>query len=138
MLLLSHRGVAAMKPDPLSRREREILDALYAMAGPAAAEEIRARLSSPPTSSAVRTMLTRLEEKGHVRHREEGLRYVYEPTTPRGAARKAALNQLVRVFFGGSRGDTVTALLRQEAWSDAELDALRAEIESVRKERKRS
>jgi len=127
-----------MKPARLSRREREILEALYASAGPAAAEEIRARLTSPPSSSAVRTMLTRLEEKGHVRHREDGPRYVYEPTTPRSAARRAALNQLVRVFFGGSRGETVTALLKQESWSDAELDALERAIDDVRMERKRS
>jgi BlaI family transcriptional regulator, penicillinase repressor len=127
-----------MKPARLSRREREIMDALYAVGAPAAAEDVRARLTNPPSSSAVRTMLTRLEEKGQVRHREEGLRYVYEPTTPRAAARRAALNQLVRVFFGGSRGETVTALLKQEPWTDEELDTLERAIGTVRKERKRS
>ena len=126
-----------MKPERLSRREREIIDALYACARPAAAEEIRARLAGAPSSSAVRTMLTRLEEKGEVRHREDGPRYLYEPTTPRAAARRAALNQLVRVFFGGSRGETVTALLKQEPWTEAELEALKSAIDAVKKERKR-
>lgn len=125
------------KPEKLSRREREIMDALFAAPDGASAEEVRARLTDPPSYSAVRTMLGRLEEKGYIRHREEGLRYVYAPTTPRTAARRAALQQLVRVFFGGSPVQTVTALLKHENWTDEELAALRNEIESVRKERKR-
>jgi len=125
-------------PEKLTRREREIMDALYESPDGASVEDVRERLVDPPSYSAVRTMLKRLEDKGHARHREEGLRYVYVPTTPRTAARKAALQQLVRVFFGGSAGQTVTALLRQESWTDAELEHLRQQIESVRKERKRS
>jgi BlaI family transcriptional regulator, penicillinase repressor len=124
--------------EKLSRREREIIDALFALGNRASAEEIRARLSDPPSSSAVRAMLTRLEAKGHVRHREEGLRYLYMPTKSRASARRTALSKLVRVFFGGSPRDTATALLKQEQWSDEELDALRSEIERVRKERKSS
>lgn len=124
--------------EKLSRREREIIDALFALGNRASAEGIRARLSDPPSSSAVRAMLTRLEAKGHVRHREEGLRYIYMPTRSRASAQRTALSKLVRVFFGGSPRDTATALLKQEQWSDEELDALRSEIERVRKERKSS
>ena len=127
-----------LKPESLTRREREIMDALFASPDGASAEEVRARLTNTPSYSAVRTMLARLEEKGHIRHREEGLRYIYLPVTSRTAARKTALQQLVRVFFGGSPGETATALLRQERWTDQELDALRREIEAVRKERNRS
>ena len=124
-------------PDKLSRREREIMDAIFALGNHASAEEIRQRLTDPPGYSAVRAMLVRLEDKGHVRHHEEGLRYVYSATMPRAAARRAALQQLVRVFFSGSHGETAAALLKQERWSDDELDALRAEIDRVRTERKR-
>ncbi len=124
-------------PDKLSRREREIMDAIFALGNHASAEEIRQRLTDPPGYSAVRAMLVRLEDKGHVRHHEEGLRYVYSATMPRAAARRAALQQLVRVFFSGSPGETAAALLKQERWSDDELDALRAEIDRVRTERKR-
>ena len=80
-------------------------------------------------------MLVRLERKGFVRHREEGLRDVYVPTTSRAAARRAALQQLVRVFFGGSPGETAATLLKQENWTAEELDALQREIQKVRKER---
>ena len=124
--------------DKLTRREREIMDAIFALPRGASVEEVRARLSEPPSYSAVRTMLSRLEEKGVIRHREAGLRYVYEPTTPKTAARKAALQQLVRVFFDGSPGATATALLENDRWTDEELDALQREITAARKERKRS
>jgi BlaI family transcriptional regulator, penicillinase repressor len=120
----------------LSRREREIMDALFALEDRGSAEEIRQQLSDPPGYSAVRAMLARLETKGYVRHREEGLRYVYMPTKSRASAQRNALDKLVRVFFGGSPRETATALLKQESWTDEELDALRSEIERVRKERK--
>jgi BlaI family transcriptional regulator, penicillinase repressor len=128
----------APRIEKLSRREREIIDALFALGNGASGEDIRARLPDPPSYSAVRAMLTRLEAKGHVRHREEGLRYIYMPTKSRASAQRTALSKLVRVFFGGSPRDTATALLKQEEWSDEELDALRSEIERVRKERKSS
>ena len=127
----------ALPPEKLSRREREIMDAIFALGEGASAEAIRDRLSEPPSYSAVRAMLVRLERKGYVRHREEGLRYIYQPTTSRTTARRAALQQLVRVFFDGSPQQTATALLAQDAWIDGELDALRAEIDKVRKERRR-
>jgi predicted transcriptional regulator len=123
-------------PHTLSRREREIMDALYTL-GEAAAEDIRGRLTNPPSYSAVRAMLVRLEAKGHIRHREEGLRYVYAPTLARSAARRSALKQFLGTFFDGSLGDMVTSLVRQESWSDEELASLQAEIDRVRKERKK-
>jgi predicted transcriptional regulator len=120
----------------LTRRECEIMDILFGL-GQATAEGIRERLTDPPSYSAVRTMLTRLEAKGSIRHREEGLRYVYAPTTSPATARRTALKQYVRTFFGGSVGEMVTSLLRQEAWTDDELNALNAEIQRARDERKK-
>lgn len=114
------------------------MDALFALGDRASAEEIRERLSDPPSYSAVRTMLTRMEAKGLVRHSEEGLRYVYTPAQSRTSVQRRALDKLIHVFFGGSRAKTAAALLRQERWTDDELDALSAEIEAVRRERKRS
>ena len=128
----------APQMEKLSRREREIMHVLFVLGNRASAEEIRVRLTDPPSSSAVRAMLSRLEGKGHLRHREEGLRYVYSPTTPPAAARRKALQQHLSVFFGGSPGEMATALLRHEAWTDDELDALHKEIERIRKERKQS
>src|SRR5688572_7452650 len=122
--------------DQLSRREREIMDAVFALANRASAEDIRARLSHPPSNPAVRAMLARLEAKGYLRHTEDGVRYMYSATTSPVTARKAALQQYLRVFFGGSVNQMMTALLSQESWTDDELDALQAEIERVRKERK--
>ena len=124
--------------DKLSRREREIMNAIFALGNDASAEDIRARLIDPPSYSAVRAMLVRLEAKGHVRHREEGLRYIYTATISHTAAKRAAFRDYVKVFFGGSRGDMLTTLLRQEPWTDDELEALRAEIDRVRTERKKS
>ncbi|HVS30259.1 MAG TPA: BlaI/MecI/CopY family transcriptional regulator [Thermoanaerobaculia bacterium] len=120
----------------LSRREREILDVLFALGEESSAEEIRERLSDPPSYSAVRAMLAKLEAKGAVRHREKGLRYVYAPTTSRSTARKSALRKLVDVFFEGSAGQAATALLKDEAWSDDELERLAREIDRVRKGRR--
>jgi predicted transcriptional regulator len=120
----------------LSRREREIMEALFAAGNRATAEEIRARLHQPPSYSAVRAMLARLEAKGVLRHSEEGGRYVYSATASPTAARKRALRQYVRVFFGGSVGQLMSALLTQESWTDEELDALQSEIDRVRRERR--
>lgn len=121
----------------LSRREREIMDVLYALGDAATAEEIREKLSDPPSYSAVRAMLAKLEAKGVIRHRTEGLRYVYSPVTSRTAAQKKAVNNLMKVFFEGSATQAITALLKQESWSDDELDALRKEIDDVRKSRRK-
>jgi predicted transcriptional regulator len=128
---------ASPSPDKLTRREREIMNAVFASDNRATAEEIRARLLMPPSSSAVRTMLARLEAKGYLRHSEEGVRYVYSATTSQASAKRSALRQYLRTFFGGSPGQMVTTLLRQESWTEEELDAISAEIERVRKQKRR-
>jgi BlaI family transcriptional regulator, penicillinase repressor len=128
-----------MKKKPseqLPPRYREILHAVFALGNRASAEEIRAHLHNPPGYSAVRAMLVRLENRGYLKHQTEGVRYVYSATTSPGTARRAALQPYLRTFFGGSMGRMMTALLQQEDWTDEELDALHAEIERVRKERK--
>jgi len=127
-----------MSSPTLSRREREILEVIFAIGEEASAEEIREKLSDPPSYSAVRAMLTKLEAKGAVKHKEKGLRYVYTPTVPRRTARKSALRRLVDVFFEGSKGQAVTALLQGERWSDDELDELSREIERVKRERRQA
>ena len=127
-----------MKQTPLSRREREIMDVLFALGDEASAEEIRERLSDPPSYSAVRAMLAKLEAKGAIRHKEKGLRYVYAPTTPRSTARKSAVRKLLDMFFDGSAGQAMTALLKEEKWSDDELNEIATQIERVRKQRRES
>jgi BlaI family transcriptional regulator, penicillinase repressor len=119
----------------LSRREREIVHAVFALDNRASAEDIRRQLPDPPSYSAVRAMLVRLETKGVLRHDVDGARYIYSATTSPTAAKRAALKQYLSVFFRGSAGELVTALLRQERWSDDELESLRAEIDRIRQER---
>ncbi|MEP6782284.1 MAG: BlaI/MecI/CopY family transcriptional regulator [Acidobacteriota bacterium] len=126
-----------MSAAKLSRREREIMDVLYALGDNATAEEIREKLSEPPSYSAARAMLAKLEAKGAIKHRAEGLRYVYSPVTSRSSAQKKAVSNLMRVFFSGSASQAATALLKQESWSDDELAALRDQIEHVRKQRRK-
>ncbi|HWI18655.1 MAG TPA: BlaI/MecI/CopY family transcriptional regulator [Vicinamibacterales bacterium] len=121
----------------LSRREREIMDVLYALGDTATAEEIREKLSDPPSYSAVRAMLAKLEAKGVIKHAVDGLRYIYSPVTSRTAAQKKAVSNLMRVFFDGSPSQAAAALLKQEQWSDDELDALRKQIDAVRKNRRK-
>ena len=119
----------------LSRRERQIMDAIYRR-GQATAAEVLEDLPDPPSYSAVRAMLRVLEEKGHLRHEQQGPRYVFLPTVPRERARRSALKQLVRTFFDGSTEQTVAALLDLSArrLSNAELDRLSQLIERARKE----
>jgi BlaI family transcriptional regulator, penicillinase repressor len=119
----------------LSRRERQIMDILYRR-GRATAGEVMEELTGEPSYSTVRTQLRVLEEKGHVRHEEEGLRYVYVPAVPRHAARKSALRHLVNTFFEGSAEKTVAALLGGEAarMSDEELDRIADLVEKARRE----
>ena len=126
-----------MKTTDLSRRERQIMDALHELGDEAPAEDIRQKLPNPPSYSAVRAMLAKLEAKGAVRHREEGLRYVYSPTVRRSAARRSAVERLVRVFFGGSAGEAMNALLDAEKWDAEELDEMSRRIERMKKERGR-
>jgi predicted transcriptional regulator len=119
----------------LTRRERQIMDVLYRR-GRATAAEVMADLPGEPNYSTVRTQLRVLEDKGHVRHDEEGGRYVYAPAVPRHAARKSALKHLVETFFDGSAEQVVAAVLGGEAsrLSDEELDRVSALIEKARKD----
>jgi BlaI family transcriptional regulator, penicillinase repressor len=118
----------------LSRREREIMDILYRR-GRATASEVMDEMPGEPSYSTVRTQLRVLETKGHVRHDEEGLRYVYLPAVPRRAARRSALRHLVDTFFDGSAEKVVGALLGGESsrLSDDELDRIADMVEKVRK-----
>ena len=128
--------MARTQIDPLTRREREIVEVLFELRNSATAEEVRIRLTDPPSYSAVRALLARLEQKGQVKHVDDGVRYVYSATASPVAATRKALRDHLRVFFEGSRSRMVTALLRDGDWTDEELDALRAELDRVRKERK--
>jgi len=112
-------------------------NAVFGLQNRASAEEIRARLLDPPSYSAVRVMLSRLEAKGYLRHTVEGPRYIYSATVSPQAARKSALQQYLRTFFSGSLAQMVTSLVRQGSWTDEELDELKTEIERARKERTR-
>ena len=121
----------------LTKRERQIMDVLYRL-GRATAADVLAALPGSPHYSTVRTQLRVLEEKGHVRHESDGLRYVYVPTLARHTARKAALRHLVDTFFDGSAAGAVTALLGRDAGrlSDDELDRIETLLKSARREEK--
>jgi predicted transcriptional regulator len=123
--------------DVLSRREREIMNTLFALGNRATAEEIRARLADPPSGSSVRVMLARLEKKGLLRHAVDGVRFVYSATESPDKAKKTALRRYVQTFFGGSVAQMVASLVRQESWTEKELEDLAAEIERARKEKSR-
>jgi len=120
--------------EALSRRERQIMDVLHRL-GQATAADIEEALPDAPSYSAVRAHLRTLEEKGHVRHEVDQLRYVYFPTVNPERARKSAVRHLVETFFGGSPADAVAALLggRSTKLPKAELDRLAAMIEEARK-----
>ena len=119
----------------LTRRERQIMDVLYRR-GRATAAEVMADLPGEPNYSTVRTQLRVLEDKGHIRHDEEGLRNVYAPAVPRHAARRSALKHLVETFFDGSAEQVVAAVLGGEAsrLSDEDLERISELIDKARKD----
>ncbi len=118
----------------LSRRERQIMDVLYQRQR-ASAAEIRESLADPPSYSTVRALLRILEEKGHIRHVEKDLRYVYFPAVSRRRVRRAALRHLVETFFDGSAAQTVATLLDSSTarMSESELDRISELIAKARK-----
>lgn len=118
----------------LSRRERQIIDALFRL-GRASAAEVRAELPDAPSYSAVRALLRILEDKGHVRHDQEGPRYVYVPTVARDSAKRSALRHLVQTFFEGSTPQAMSALLDSSSskLSEADLERLEHMLEQARK-----
>src|SRR5262245_35748645 len=122
--------MAKPSPEALSRRERQIMAIIY-QSGQATAAEVLEHLPDPPSYSAVRALLRVLEEKGHLRHEEQGPRYVYLPTLAPEKARTSALKQLVQTFFEGSAEKAVAALLDlpSSPLSDEELDRLAQRID---------
>jgi predicted transcriptional regulator len=122
------------RPDQLlTKRERQIMDVLYRL-GRATAADVLAQVPGAPGNSTIRTQLRVLEAKGHVRHEEQGLRFVYMPTVPRHSARRSALKHLVETFFDGSTAKAVAALLGGEAArvSDAELERIAQLVKTAR------
>ena len=118
----------------LSRRERQILDILYKH-GRATAADVQAALPEPPSYSAVRALLRILEEKGHVRHEQDGPRYMYLPTVAHDNAQRSALRHILQTFFNGSAEQAISALLDDHSTrlSSAELDRLAHLIDHARK-----
>ncbi|HKA01083.1 MAG TPA: BlaI/MecI/CopY family transcriptional regulator [Candidatus Solibacter sp.] len=121
----------------LSRRERQIMDILYRN-GKASANDVRDAMDDAPSYSAVRAMLRVLEEKGHVRHQAEGLKYVYVPTVARDKAKRSAVKHVLETFFNGSPEQAVAALLdvASTRLTREELDRMAQLIEQAKKEGK--
>jgi len=119
----------------LTRRERQIMDVIYAR-GRATVAEVLAGLADPPSYSTVRTLLRLLEEKGQLRHEEAGPRYVYVPTVPREKARRSAMRNLIQTFFGGSTEDAMAALLdlHDTRRRPLELDRIKSLIDKAHRE----
>ena len=130
--------MGSLRDRALTRRERQIMDILYRR-GRATAAEVMGDLTGDPNYSTVRTQLRVLEEKGQVRHEEEGLRYVYSPAVTRRTARKSALRHLVDTFFDGSAEQVVGALLGGEGAhvSEEELARIAEMVAKAKKESKR-
>ncbi|MGO9262117.1 MAG: BlaI/MecI/CopY family transcriptional regulator [Bryobacteraceae bacterium] len=124
-------------PAGLSRRERQIMDILY-QRGKASASEVREAMADAPSYSAVRAMLRILEEKGHLKHQEEGLKYVYAPTVGRDKAKRSAVKHLLDTFFNGSPEQIMAALLDVSSTrlTREELDRMSAMIEKAKNEGK--
>jgi predicted transcriptional regulator len=119
--------------DGHSRRERDIMDALYKL-GRASAAQILEQIPNPPTYTAIRTHLTILEKKGHVRHESDGPRYIYEPLVAREQMGRRAIETLLNTFYGNSVERVVAALLDQEDVSPEALDRLARLIAKAREE----
>jgi BlaI family penicillinase repressor len=122
-------------PDGLSRRERQIMDILY-QHGKSSATEVREAMPDAPSYSAVRAMLRVLEDKGHVRHQAEGLKYVYLPTVTREKAKRSAVKHLLDTFFHDSPEQVVAALLDVSStrMTREELNRMAEMIDKARKE----
>ena len=127
--------MSPIEPEPLSRRERELLDIIFAR-GQATANEVRADMAEPPSYSAVRALLRVLVDKGHLRVTSDGVRHVYRPTVSRASAGKRALARALETFFEGDVRDAVAALLEVDAGglSDKDRARLLAAIDKARKE----
>ncbi len=124
------------KPADLSRRERQIMDVIYRL-GRASAAEVQREMPDPPSYSAVRAQLRILEDKGQLKHEEDGAKYIYLPARPRGRAARSALRRVMQTFFGGSVEKTVAALISESESNldDQQLDRLADLIDKARREK---
>lgn len=127
--------MADQLPLDVGRRERQIMEVVYAR-GQASVAEVLAALPDPPSYSAVRAMLNMLEEKGHLRHKEQGRKFIYLPTVPRAQASRSAIKNLLQTFFGGSVSEAVASMIEldRKQLSDEDLERLARLIEDARKE----
>lgn len=119
---------------PLSRREREIMDAVYQL-GTASTNDVLGKMADPPSRTAVRTFMRILEEKGHLTHRLQGREFLYRPVKPRQAAGRSAVQRVLRTFFGGSLEKAVAVYLSDpgSAISAEELQRVESLIREARK-----
>jgi BlaI family transcriptional regulator, penicillinase repressor len=121
----------------LGARERQIMDAVHQL-GEGSVTDVRRKLADPPTYSTVRTMLRMLEKKGHLKHRRDGIKYVYRPSQAPEEARRSALQHLLKTFFAGSAGDAIATILDlpTEKMSSEEYERLARRIEQARREKR--
>jgi predicted transcriptional regulator len=127
-----------LKANYVSRRERQILDVLYELKE-ASVQQVLEKLADPPGYSSVRALMRKLEEKGHIAHKEQGAKYVYYPLVDSGEASRNAIQRLVRTFFDGSKGNAVNAMLgmSMKDLSDEDLDALETKIKEARNNKRK-
>jgi BlaI family transcriptional regulator, penicillinase repressor len=129
--------VARPSPSQLGARERQIMDAVHQL-GEGSVSDVRRKLADPPTYSTVRTMLRMLERKGYLRHRRDGIKYVYRPTEATEKARRSAVLHVLNTFFAGSAGDAIATILDlpTEKMTSEEYDRLARRIEEARRKKK--
>jgi predicted transcriptional regulator len=129
--------VARPSTTQLGARERQIMDAIHQL-GEGSVSDVRQRLADAPTYSTVRTMLRMLEKKGYLKHRRDGIKYVYRPTQAPEEARRSALTHLLKTFFAGSAGDAIATILDlpTEKLTSDDYDRLARRIEEVRRKKK--
>jgi BlaI family transcriptional regulator, penicillinase repressor len=133
--MLDFQHMLKKQQDPLSRREREMMNIIFA-SGRATATEVMEAMAEPPSYSAVRATLRVLEQKGHLKHQHDGTRYVYLPTVNRDKVRLSALDNLLATFFDGSAANVVATLIERQKGkiSEGELDELSRLIDQARRE----
>ena len=119
--------------DPLSRRERQIMDIVYRLAR-VSVSQVHETMNDAPSYSAVRALMGTLVDKGHLAHERDGRRYVYTPTVPQEQASASALHRVVTNFFGGSAVQAALALVSDKTLEPSELQALEAAIAQAREE----
>ena len=129
--------MAKPSPNQLGARERQIMDAVHQL-GEGSVSDVRRKLADAPTYSTVRTMLRILETKGYLKHRRDGIKYVYRPTEAPETARRSALLHLLNTFFAGSAGDAIATILDlpAEKMTSEDYDRLARQIDEARRKKK--